>query len=47
MEVDELGLLHRHLHGYSPVCFLKPAAPLRLPGRLNFGLIFGLKTHAI
>ena len=47
MEVDEAGLLYRHFHGYSPVYFLKPATPLRLPGRLNLGWILGLKTHAI
>ena len=35
LKVDEVGLLHRDLHGYSPVCILKPATPLRLPGRLN------------
>ena len=35
LKVDEAGILHRHFHGYNPVCFLKPATPLRLPGRLN------------
>ena len=34
-KVDEVGFLHRHLNGYNSVCFLKPATPLRLPGRLN------------
>ena len=35
MKVDEVGLLLRNLYGYNSVCFLKPATPLRLPGRLN------------
>ena len=35
VKVDEVGLLLRHLYGYNSVCFLKPVAPLRLPGRLN------------
>ena len=30
MKIDEFGLLHRHLHGFSLVCFLKPATPLTL-----------------
>ena len=47
MKADDVGLLYRHFHGYSPVGLLKPAIPLRLPGRLNLGLILGLKTHAI
>ena len=36
MKVDEVGLLLRHLYGYNSNCFLKPATPVRLPGRLNF-----------
>ena len=36
MKVDEVGLLLRHLYRYNSACFLKPATPLRLPGRLNF-----------
>ena len=35
VKVDEVGLLPRSLYGYYSVCFLKPATPLRLPGRLN------------
>ena len=35
VKVDEVELLLRHLYGYNSVCFLKPATPLRLPGRLN------------
>ena len=35
LKVDEVGLLLRVLYGYNSVCFLKPATPLRLPGRLN------------
>ena len=35
LKVDEVGLLLRFLYGYNPVCFLKPATPLRLPARLN------------
>ena len=35
LSVDEVGLLLRHFYGYSSVCFLKPATPLRLPARLN------------
>jgi len=31
----KVGLLLRFLYGYNPVCFLKPATPLRLPARLN------------
>ena len=47
MKVDKFGLLYRHFHGYCPVCFLTPATLLRLPGRLNLGLILGLNTRAI
>ena len=32
---DEVGLLLRHLYGYNLVTMLKPATPLRLPGRWN------------
>ena len=35
LNVDEVGLLLRHLYGYNSVCFLKPATRLRLPGQLN------------
>ena len=35
VKVDEVELLLRHLYEYNSVCFLKPATPLRLPGRLN------------
>ena len=35
LNVNEVGLLLRHLYGYNSVCFLKPATPFRLPGRLN------------
>ena len=35
MKVDKDELLLRHLCGYNSLCFLKPATPLRLPGRLN------------
>ena len=35
LKVDEVGLLLRVLYGYNLICFLKPATPLRLPGRLN------------
>ena len=47
LKVDEAGLLLRHLYGYNSVCIVKPATPLRIPGRLNLGLIVALKTHAI
>ena len=39
VEVDEVGLLLRHLYGYNSVCFLKQATPLRLPGRMDIGRI--------
>ena len=35
MKVDEVGVLLRHLYGYNSVCFLKPATPVRLQGRLK------------
>ena len=35
VKVDEVELLLRHFYGYNSVCFLKPATPLGLPGRLN------------
>ena len=35
LKVDEVGLLLRHLYGYNSVSILKPATPLRLPGRWN------------
>ena len=47
LKIYKLKLLSRHLSGYNLVRFLKPAAPLRLPGRMNRGLIVALKTHAI
>ena len=47
LKVDEVGLLLRHLYGYNSVCFVKPATPLRIPERLNLGLIVALKTHAV
>ena len=47
LKVDEVGLLLRHLYGYNSVCFVKSATPLRIPGRLNLGLIVALKTHAV
>ena len=43
LEIYKLKLLIR----YNLVRFLKPATPLRLPGRLKRGLIVALKTHAI
>ena len=47
LKVYEIKLSLRHLSGYNLVRFLKPATPLRLPGRMNRGLILALKTHAI
>ena len=47
LKIYKLKLLSRHLSGYNFVRFLKPAAPLRLPGRLNRRLIVALKTHGI
>ena len=35
VKVDEVGLLLRHLYGYTSVCFLKTVTPLERPGRLN------------
>ena len=35
VKIYEVGHLLRHLYGNNSVCFLKPATPLRLPGRLN------------
>ena len=35
VKVDKAGLVLRHFYGYNSVCFLKPATPLMLPGRLN------------
>ena len=35
LKVDEVGLLLRHFYGYNSVSILKPATPLRLPGRWN------------
>ena len=43
LKVDEVELLLRHLYGYNSVSILKPATPLRLPGRWNRGLILSLK----
>ena len=45
-KVDKVGLLLGLLYGYIPVCCLKAATPLTLSGRLNWGLILGLRTHA-
>ena len=47
LKIYKLKLLRRHLSGYNLVRFLKPATPLRLPERMNRGLIVALKTHAI
>ena len=47
LKICKLKLLSRHLSGYNLVRFLKQATPLRLPGRMNRGLIVILKTHAI
>ena len=33
LKVDVIGPLLRHLYGYNSVSVLKPATPLRLPGR--------------
>ena len=35
LNVDDVGLLLRHLYGYNSVCFLKRATRLSLPGQLN------------
>ena len=35
LKAGEVELLLRVLYGYNLICFLKPATPLRLPGRLN------------
>ena len=35
LKADEVELLLRVLYGYNVICLLKPATPLRLPGRLN------------
>ena len=43
LKADEVELLIRFLYGYNLICVLKPATPLRLPGRLNQGLIVSLK----
>ena len=47
VKVDEVGLLLTHLYGYNSVSILKPATPLRLPRRWNWGLVLALKTHII
>ena len=43
LKADEIELLLRVLHEYNLICFLKPCTPLRLPNRLNGGLITSLK----
>ena len=35
LKADEVELVLRILYGYNLIYFLKPATPLRLPGRLN------------
>ena len=50
VKVDKAGLFRRHLFGYSSVCLLKPATPLRLAGRLNLVRIsccFDITHHLI
>ena len=42
-KADEIELLLWVLYGYNLICFLKPATPLRLPGRLKWGLVVLLK----
>ena len=43
LKTDEIELLLWVLYGYNLICFLKPTTPLRLPGRLKWGLVVLLK----
>ena len=47
LKVYEVQLSLRHFFGYNSAWFLKPATPLRLPGRFEWGFILVLKTLAI
>jgi len=41
VKIYKLKLLTRLLSGYNLVRFLKPATPLKLPGRMNSSLLRG------
>ena len=47
LKVYEVRLSLRHLFPYNSAWFLKPASPLRLPGRFDWRFVLALKTLAI